>query len=346
MLKNTALVLISLQVLLTNAQKVQAASLRLPIGGTPYQDWTIVNYVDLDPGDGLQDYRGGNYTYNGHNGIDFTLPNFVAMERGVSVYASLSGTVISVSDSEPDRCSTENPCNTPANFIEIDHGNGLITRYLHLRKNSASVEVGQSVVAGQKIGEVGSSGNSSDPHLHFEVYKDGRVIEVNTPGDDFFWQIPLPYADDVVGSLDHDITDHFPSFPELRSRPETVDRFFQQPGLSPHIWVHLHGVDLHDDLDFYFRKPDGSQYAHWHWSAPQIRYGWWVAAINLPNHPDLGLWSVEFQHNNSTILVDSFSVIDTSNHSSIPEPSSPLSLLALFSCLGVATQNKNHFDPK
>ncbi|MDJ0595964.1 MAG: peptidoglycan DD-metalloendopeptidase family protein [Pleurocapsa sp. MO_226.B13] len=279
-----------------------------PIGGTPYQDWTIVNYVDLDPSSGIQDFREGNYTYNGHNAIDFTLPHFEAMDNGVPVYASLPGTVTNVHDSEFDRCSTENPCSTPANFIEIDHGDGLSTRYLHLRQDSASVSVGQSVTAGQQIAEVGSSGNSSDAHLHFEVYKNGDVIEVNTPGDEFFWQSPIPYADDVVGSLDHDLTDHEPSFPELRERPETVDTFFQQSGITPHIWTHLHGIDQGDDLDFYFRQPDGTQYAHLHWSAPQIRYGWWIAGIDLPDEPDLGVWEVEFQHNGSTMLTDTFTV--------------------------------------
>ena len=76
-----------------------------PIGGTPYQDWTIDNYVDLDPSPGIQDFRGGNYTYNGHDAIDFSLPHFEAMDNGVPVYASLPGTVTNVHDSEFDRCS-------------------------------------------------------------------------------------------------------------------------------------------------------------------------------------------------------------------------------------------------
>ena len=292
-------------------------SLQVPIGGVPYQDWTIVNYVDLEPGSGLQDFRGGNYTYNGHNGIDFTLPHFEAMDDGVPVYASLPGTVTQVSDTYPDRCSTENPCNTPANLIKIDHGDNLITRYLHLRTDSASVSVGDSVEAGQQIGLVGSSGNSTDAHLHFEVIDDGEVIEVNTPNDKFSWQSPIAYADDVVGSLDYDITDHLPSFEELRERPDTVDTYIQQPGLNPHIWTHLHGVDQGDKLDFYFHKPDGTQYAHLNWSAPQIRYGWWNAGIELPDVPDLGVWEVEFQHNGSTILTDTFTVLPKSSDGAI-----------------------------
>jgi murein DD-endopeptidase MepM/ murein hydrolase activator NlpD len=59
------------------------------------------------------------------------------------------------------------------NCILIDHGNGLKTRYAHLSK--IYVRVGQRVGTGDKIGAVGSSGNSTGPHLHFEVIKNGRT---------------------------------------------------------------------------------------------------------------------------------------------------------------------------
>jgi murein DD-endopeptidase MepM/ murein hydrolase activator NlpD len=49
----------------------------------------------------------------------------------------------------------------------IDHGNGFQTLYAHLK--AYNVKVGDSVAKGQKIGEVGITGNSSGPHLHFEI---------------------------------------------------------------------------------------------------------------------------------------------------------------------------------
>jgi murein DD-endopeptidase MepM/ murein hydrolase activator NlpD len=56
-------------------------------------------------------------------------------------------------------------------MILIDHGNGFQTMYAHMQVYY--VEVGQSIAKGEQIGEVGSTGNSSGPHLHFEVLQDG-----------------------------------------------------------------------------------------------------------------------------------------------------------------------------
>lgn len=89
-----------------------------------------------------------------HNGID------IAAATGTGVYAYASGTVISVSQN-----------NTLGKYIAIDHGNGLVTRYLHLSK--FNVEKGDKVSTGDRIGSVGNTGYSTGPHLHFEVLKNG-----------------------------------------------------------------------------------------------------------------------------------------------------------------------------
>lgn len=89
-----------------------------------------------------------------HNGID------IAAATGTGVYSYASGTVISVSQN-----------NTLGKYIAIDHGNGLVTRYLHLSK--FNVEKGDKVSTGDRIGSVGNTGYSTGPHLHFEVLKNG-----------------------------------------------------------------------------------------------------------------------------------------------------------------------------
>jgi murein DD-endopeptidase MepM/ murein hydrolase activator NlpD len=89
-----------------------------------------------------------------HMGLDF--PSDV----GTSVAAAAGGVVI-VNEFHP----------AYGNLIEIDHGNGLVTRYAHNSK--VLVKVGDIVKRGQVIAAVGSTGRSTGPHLHFEVLVDG-----------------------------------------------------------------------------------------------------------------------------------------------------------------------------
>ena len=61
------------------------------------------------------------------------------------------------------------------NLVVVDHGNGLSTAYAHA--SSLLVGVGQSVAQGETVSLVGSTGNSSGPHLHFEVRVNGQAVD-------------------------------------------------------------------------------------------------------------------------------------------------------------------------
>lgn len=95
-----------------------------------------------------------------HNGIDFTAP------EGTSILAAESGIVI-----------TAGWVNGYGNTVIIDHGNGLWTLYAHARKGGIQVEVGQTVARGDKISEVGTTGNSTGYHLHFEVRLNEKAVD-------------------------------------------------------------------------------------------------------------------------------------------------------------------------
>jgi murein DD-endopeptidase MepM/ murein hydrolase activator NlpD len=60
-------------------------------------------------------------------------------------------------------------------MVEIDHGNGLVTRYGHL--SEVLVEEGQQVTAEAILGRIGSTGRSTGPHLHYEVRVDGEPVD-------------------------------------------------------------------------------------------------------------------------------------------------------------------------
>lgn len=96
-----------------------------------------------------------------HIGVDLAMP------RGTPVIATASGVVREVKRSELQAGY--------GNYIEIDHGQGLVTRYAHLQ--DTQVRYGEKVSKGQAIGTVGTSGGSVAPHLHYEILRDGENID-------------------------------------------------------------------------------------------------------------------------------------------------------------------------
>lgn len=93
-----------------------------------------------------------------HEGIDITAA------RGTPIVAAADGEVI---------FSGQNA--GYGKMVEVDHGYGVVTRYAHASRIGA--RVGQRVQRGEKLGEVGNTGLSNAPHLHYEVHVDGRPID-------------------------------------------------------------------------------------------------------------------------------------------------------------------------
>ena len=92
-----------------------------------------------------------------HLGVDFDVPlgsDVLAVAEGVVTYSAVR--------------------NGYGNVVEIDHGNGYMTRYAHNSRNLA--EVGTRVHVGQVVAKVGSTGRSTGPHCHFEVWLNGRPV--------------------------------------------------------------------------------------------------------------------------------------------------------------------------
>lgn len=283
-----------------------------PLGGINNVDWSITNYVDVDPTNGWQDYTGAAgdvvFSYNGHDAIDFALPNFAAMDRGVPVYAVADGTVSFVEDRQYDRCS--NNCSVDKyNGIRITHSNGFETGYYHLARNSALVNDGDTVVAGQQIGLVGSAGNSSDPHLHFVVKSNGFPIETYlSPA--IFWSNPLPYAGDGVRVIDNGFTRLDQDFPQLRDRPSNNDVIFQSDGQNQQIrfWSQIHSLEASDVVVYQLTDPNGASQII---SQPHARmnWGWLEQNFTLPSTPATGVWELEMRINGIHARTDDFTVV-------------------------------------
>ena len=125
------------------------------------------------------DWNCGTIRYSGHQGSDFGAGSFTGMDDGRDVTAAAGGTVVTAHDGEFDRCTTGNCAGGYGfgNYVKIEHPDGRRTLYGHLKQWSVEVDVGDPVVCGQKLGEMGSSGYSTGPHVHFEVRNSSEVAE-------------------------------------------------------------------------------------------------------------------------------------------------------------------------
>ena len=94
-----------------------------------------------------------------HGGIDFTTG-----KSGAEINTVAAGVI-----------TWSGPRSGYGLMVEVNHGNGFTTRYAHAEK--LFVDVGDIVMKGQNIALVGSTGRSTGPHVHFEVYKNGRVVD-------------------------------------------------------------------------------------------------------------------------------------------------------------------------
>ncbi len=142
----------------------------------------IQNYFDTQPGPQAKDYRCGSMTYSGHKGTDIRIKNLVAMNSGVNVIAAAPGTVHAIRNNMNDTYLRKqdrtrlNPVGL-GNAVIINHDNGWQSIYGHMKKSSVRVKKGDQVTTGMVIGEIGLSGLTEFPHLHFGIKHHGVNID-------------------------------------------------------------------------------------------------------------------------------------------------------------------------
>ncbi len=129
-----------------------------------------------------------------HKGVDIKLP------AGSPVKAPLGGRVVKV--------TREDGKNPNGNSVTIDHGNGVVTKYLHLQ--DFDVAVGSTVLPGARFGRVGTTGNSSGPHLHWQMEVGGKAVDPLTarlPDGVGGVATPAHATDALVGAVVPDVID-------------------------------------------------------------------------------------------------------------------------------------------
>ncbi len=184
----------------------------------------ISNFVDHNPAtsgahnNDVQDYNCGNRSYDtaagyNHKGTDIFLwpfPWHKMHNNSVEVIAAESGIIISKMDGNDDQsCGFCTNCQW--NAIYVQHADGSVAWYGHLKSNTLTTKgVGDTVEQGEYLAVVGSSGNSTGPHLHFEVYADSNMSELidpyggncnSTNGTDSWWANQKNYREPALNKI-------------------------------------------------------------------------------------------------------------------------------------------------
>ena len=289
-----------------------------------HEVWTISNYVDQDTASGsILDYYGGSRTYDGHRGTDIALTPFrwkLQEENGAEIIAAAAGEIIQKSDGNQDKsCNTYRPGSW--NAVYIRHIDGSIAWYGHMKKESlTSKNVGEMVDQGEYLGIVGSSGWSTGPHLHFELWADDTYENYIDPffgpenilNDDSWWESQKPNRNPTINALtigsDWPITGDYNdletcSMVEITHEMDTFD-------VNNKVYF---GVYLKDVMGmtshFTVYKPDGAStfYKSYDflddYASNYIRY-----SINADS---VGQWTVEVSLSTDQKIIKTFNVRGT-----------------------------------
>jgi len=281
----------------------------------------IVNYVDHDPApSSLRDYNCGARTYDlasgyNHKGVDISFwPDSWNMmaTRQLDIVAAAAGTIVLKSDGNQDLNCVFNSNNW--NAVYVQHDDGSIAWYGHMKSGSLTPKaVGARVLAGEFLGSVGSSGSSSGPHLHFEVYDSSQQLidpyagSCNPRNAESWWAQQPPY---VVTRINRAITASAPPVFATcgangqMATPGTINAKTDfAHGETAYFVAFVRDAQPGTSTQFTIRRPDGSVFAT-NTTPPATSFSsaaYWFVSHVLPATEPGGTWMLEVTLGSSTV---------------------------------------------
>lgn len=290
--------------------KTTATSFEFPLawndGFTGYNFYAISNYVDHNPAypGSLLDWNCGARTYDtdagyNHQGIDYYLWPFswkMMQDEQVKIVAAASGMIVAKYDGNFDQNCAFNPGSWNAVFVR--HDDGSTTWYGHMKNGSVTTKgLGETVEAGEYLGLVGSSGNSTGPHLHFEVYDpDGALIDpfagtCNDMNAESWWVDQKPYIEPEINRMQtHVSPPEFTPCPEVEITNES-NNF--NPGDVCYFIFYAKDLSSTDACHLKITRADGSVWYEWDFFQPADYFSssYWYWYYTIPAGVPEGIWT-------------------------------------------------------
>lgn len=280
---------------------------------------SVWQFVDHNPAIGVdiyntkgpsnRDYYCGSRTYDNsggynHSGTDFGLWPFgwQKMDKNmVEVVAAAPGVILVKDDGNPDRSCNGAAQSANWNAVYIQHEDGSVAWYGHLKRGSLTFKpIGSTVEAGEYLGIVGSSGYSTAPHLHLEIRSsDNQLIDpyggmCNAQnGFDSWWQYQEAYLTKQVNAVTFhrslvNTDNNCP--PENEESPNELETI-RADNTGFYIYVWGRNIELNERVTTTLFRPDGSQYSSVTYSSTFESGTFYTYAVrSIPATEALGTW--------------------------------------------------------
>lgn len=258
----------------------------------------------------LLDYACGQRTYDtnsgyNHPGTDiFTWPfPWNRMDNNeVAVVAAAAGVIVFKDDGNYDRnCSFTG---LPWNAVYVQHADGSVAWYGHLKNGSVTTKpVGSAVARGEYLGIVGSSGSSTAPHLHFEVHGafnqiiDPYAGSCNQTISGSLWVEQPPYYDSAVNLITTGYGAPLVTSCSTAEQSRAATEF--NPGDTIHFTTYYRDQLGSLPSTYTIYQPDGSIYQQWQHHIQDSHYAasWWYWSFDLEPDVPQGYWEYEVEFN-------------------------------------------------
>ncbi|MCY7375752.1 MAG: FG-GAP-like repeat-containing protein [Pyrinomonadaceae bacterium] len=274
----------------------------------------ISNFVDHNSAfpNQVRDFNCGTRTYDtsagyNHKGVDmFTFPfgiNKMNNDEAIAI-AAAAGQIIFKSNGNFDRNCSFN--SNQWNAVYVRHTDGTVSWYGHLKNNSLTAKaVGEQVAQGEYLGVIGSSGNSTGPHLHFEIYDAGNRLQdpyqgtCNLLNSTTYWQNQPAYFDSKINKL---MSHSAP--PALQPCPNAdvinAKNVFA-PGGQLIVAAYYRDQVINQVSQLSLTQPNGTVFTNWtHTSPNTYAASYWFWTLTLPANAPVGTWKFRVVYQGQT----------------------------------------------
>lgn len=290
--------------------------------GYPYPGYYVIsNFVDHDPAfpNSVKDFSCQKRTYDteagyNHKGIDIAMGSDgwnMMTAKAVQIVAAAPGIIMNKTDGNFDRnCKLSSK---QWNAVYLQHDDFSTSWYGHMKRGSLTTKgVGARVEAGEYLGLVGSSGNSTGPHLHFEVYDAARKLvdpyagTCNTLNESSWWIEQKPYLESAITRLN--TASAAPVFSAcgedgtLARTPEFSTKTVYAPGETVYFQAQFRDQVNTKSTSYRVVRPDGTTWREWTHTGTLAHYvsSYWYWTHTLESNAPSGTWTFQATFNGTT----------------------------------------------